>query len=183
MVYKLILAFLVLTVVGEQSNPDEVIAWDDNLKLTWSNFQGSPKNLGDVVALTASGISFAFSIKETNKNIEGFTTQVDAHFYPKRSWFHKKKASDYILSHEQLHFDITELHVRKFRKHISELNVSKNIKRDLGKTYQDINKELSTMQDAYDLETDHSRDTLAQTKWRKKIEQQLKTYNDFKTLP
>lgn len=164
------------------SAQDEILEWQEDVQLKWSDFKGKPKNLGDIVAITSSGISYRFSIKEQNNVISGFDTQVQAHFYPKHSWVHKKKASDHILSHEQLHFDITELHVRKFKKEINQLKLSKAIKQDLNKTYERINKDMATMQKSYDEETNYSRNILAQSTWKRKIQDALQRYNEYKNI-
>jgi hypothetical protein len=41
-------------------------------------------------------------------------------FQRRKSWKDVKKINDYILLHEQKHFDIAELFVRKFRKAVAE---------------------------------------------------------------
>lgn len=166
-----------------QSNPETAFEWQENIQLKWSDFKGQPENLGDVVALTASGISFEYSIQDKNGKIKSFSSTAKAHFYPKRSWVHKKKASIHVLKHEQLHFDITELHVRKFRKAISVLKLSNQLKKELNSTYQTINKDMAMMQNKYDQETNHSRDLEAQTTWQTKIDSTLKRYADYKTNP
>ncbi|WP_323027879.1 DUF922 domain-containing protein [Gelidibacter japonicus] len=178
MIYKLF--FILALIYAEQSNIEEVVEWQDTVQLNWSDFKGRPQNLGDVVALTSSGISFKFSIKEGNGQVVGFDTQVQAHFYPKRSWVHKKRSSDHILAHEQLHFDITELYARKFRKEITHLKISKDIKRDLNSLYERIIKDMTVEQSTYDIQTNHSRDAKAQFAWNKKISDALKVYNDYK---
>lgn len=181
MIYKLFF-ILALTLSGSSSNED-VLEWQENVQLKWSDFKGEPKDLGDIVAITSSGISFRFSIKEGNGEVIGFDTQVQAHFYPKRSWVHKKKSSDHILAHEQLHFDITELHARKFKKEITQLNISKDIKRDLNSTYKRINKEMKVMQHSYDIESNYSRNIIMQAAWKIKIDDALKVYDDYKKHP
>ena len=82
----------------------------------------------DAVAVTASGITFSFSVSQSNAVFVDFNAEVEAHFYPEKSWYLKDKGDDHILAHEQLHFDITELHVRQLRFNISRLKVSQNIK-------------------------------------------------------
>ncbi|HUH29124.1 DUF922 domain-containing protein [Gelidibacter sp.] len=180
MIYHLIVVFTLI--LNVPSNNKDVLEWQENVQLKWSDFKGQPKDLGDIVAITSSGISFRFSIKEQNNMVTAFDTQVQAHFYPKYSWVHKKKASDHILSHEQLHFDITELHVRKFKKEITQLKISKDIKQDLNKTYERINKDMATMQKTYDAETNYSRNVLAQSTWKRKIEDALQLYNEYKNI-
>lgn len=173
------LFFILTFVLAEQSNTEDLVEWQHSVQLTWSDFKGQPQNRGDIVALTAAGISFKLSIKERNNEVSGFDVEVFAHFYPNRSWVHKKKSSNHILAHEQLHFDITELYARKFRKEISTVKVSRSIKRDLNKTYQRIVKEMNVMQNNYDRETKHSTDVEMQSAWDKKIDDALKVYSAY----
>lgn len=178
MIYKLLFA-LSMIFTGPSINED-VLEWQENVQLKWSDFKGQPQDLGAIVAITSSGISFKLSIKENNRKVTGFETQIQAHFYPKRSWVHKKKSSDHLLAHEQLHFDITELHVRKFRKEVTQLSISNNIKRDLNQTYARINKDMAVMQHKYDTETNYSRDGNSQSAWKQKIHDALKDYSAYK---
>ncbi len=183
MIYRLFFILILgLGLIG-QSGKETVLEWQETAQLKWSDFKGQPENHGDVVALTASGISFEFSIQDKNGKPVGFNSTAKAHFYPKRSWVHLKKASTHVLKHEQLHFDITELYLRKFRKDISNLKLSNQIKKELTSTYQNINKDMAVMQRSYDQETNHSRDTVAQLLWQHKIDSVLKDYANYKTTP
>lgn len=183
MIYRLFFILVLgLGLIGQSPN-ETVLEWQEAVQLKWSDFKGRPEHHGDVVALTASGISFQFSIQDKNGKPEGFNSTAKAHFYPKRSWVHTKKASTHVLKHEQLHFDITELHLRKLRKVLNKLELSPQIKKDLNNTYQNINKEMSLMQRLYDQETNHSRDTVAQRLWQNKIHSALKDYVNYKTTP
>lgn len=181
MIYKLIL-FLCL-VFPEPSLKEDVLEWQEKVPLKWSDFKGQPQNLGDIAAITSSGISFRFSIKENNQKMTDFNTQVQAHFYPKKSWVHKKKSSDHLLAHEQLHFDITELYARKLRKEIAQMSISQNIKQRLNQRYERINKAMTAVQQTYDVETNYSRDSIAQSIWKLKIDASLKDFSDYKNPP
>jgi hypothetical protein len=92
--------------VGESSY-DDTITWDASRKLTWLDFKATPNYESDAVALTASGITFGYSVKTADQGIVDFSATVEAEFYPNKSWYIKEKGDDYILSHEQLHFDIS----------------------------------------------------------------------------
>lgn len=162
---------------------EEVLSWSDTNKLTWTNFKEKPNYNMDAVALTASGITFKYSISRTKNNVVGYKAEVDAHFYPNKSWYKPESADAYILSHEQLHFDITELHARKFRKRIEELKVSNYIKRDLEAIHKTINKELSEMQNSYDNQSDYSRVPDGQAKWQAFVTNELKKLTAFKSKP
>jgi hypothetical protein len=165
------------------TSPDNevTLSWRDNLKLTWNDFKGEKNRETDAVAITASGISFAYSVRKANSRIIDFKAVVEAHFYPNRSWVKKELADDYILAHEQLHFDITELHVRKFRKQIHTVKVSERLGSVLDRLHQNINKDLATMQNQYDTESNNSINKEAQAKWILFVAKELKKYEAYKS--
>jgi len=157
------------------------LTWREDLKLTWEDFQGEQNLESGAVAVTASGITFSYAVRKSNSRIVDFQALIKAHFYPEKSWVIKELADDYILAHEQLHFDITELHVRKLRKLISEVKVSQNLDRIFNAIHQDMNNELAEMQNRYDSETNNSIEKIAQAKWIVYVDKELKKYDDFKS--
>ncbi|WP_299363266.1 DUF922 domain-containing protein [Winogradskyella sp.] len=172
------LAFLF---VGTISNEEETMAWREQDKLTWEDFRGEPNPNSDAVALTASGITFGYSVKTSGRKIIGFTTSVEAHFYPNKSWYLKNKANDYILAHEQLHFDITELYARKFRQHLDRLVVNQNIKTQMNQIHEAINDALTKTQKTYDDQTKHSINVEAQKYWDNYVKEELKKLEKYKS--
>ena len=175
------LCWLVFLALSSVLVNDEVIEWRDDYKLNWSQFRGQPKTNTTVVAVTASGITFEYSVQETDRQIVSFDAKVYAHFYPKKSWYIEEEGDSYILAHEQLHFDITELYARKFRKHISALKVSNNLKSQLRDIHERINNEWSVVQNRYDLESDNSVNKEFQTKWNIYVKQELANLNAYKS--
>jgi len=161
-------------------NNESTILWREDLKLTWNDFKGEQHVETNAVAVTASGITFSYKVRKANSRIVDFTPSVEAHFYPDKSWVKLEQADDYILAHEQLHFDITELHVRKLKKQISTLKITQNLGSILDKLHQNINKELSVMQNKYDLESNNSINKEVQLKWEKFIDDELKAYQNYK---
>lgn len=176
---NLIISILFLF-VGLSSN-EETLTWNDTRKLTWEDFKASPNPNSDAVALTASGITFGYSVKTSGKRIIDFSTSVEAHFYPNKSWYLEDKADDYILAHEQLHFDITELYVRKFRAQIERLVVNQNIKIQMNQIHVAINKALDKTQKTYDEQTNHSINVEAQEYWENYIKEELKKLEKYKS--
>ena len=160
---------------------DEVtIPWSESYKLAWSDFQGPEKLDSDAVATTASGITFSYSIKKTSTRNVSFQTQVDAHFYPEKSWYKPHLADSHILSHEQYHFNITELFARKFRQRVAQVEVSQGLSSALDKIHEDINSELSDFQELYDADTNYSRNFEQQAIWQKRIDDALENTSKFK---
>jgi len=180
MIYKALCVFVLAATFLVRAD-DEVISWRANIKLTWSQFKAAPKKNLSAVALAASGITFDYSVKETNSQIVSFDTKVEAHFYPDKSWIIKEEATDHILAHEQLHFDITELYVRKFRKQLFQLKVSNNLKTQLRELHYNINKDLAVAQNKYDQESDHSVHREFQTKWNTYVKEELDKLEVYKS--
>ncbi|MEP1489245.1 MAG: DUF922 domain-containing protein [Algibacter sp.] len=159
-----------------------VMSWTESYKLTWEDFKGEPNYNFNSVAITASGISFSYSIKENNNSVVDFKTEVYANFFPEKSWYKKELANPHILNHEQLHYDITELFARKFRKELEGLSPNNGIKKTFNKINNTINKELGALQDLYDTETNHSINVEAQTKWQLYITEELEKLSQYKSV-
>lgn len=174
------LLFISFFLIFSSADFEDTLLWNDHVKLTWDDFKGEKNIETDAVAITASGITFAYKVKKANSKIIEFTTTVEARFYPSKSWVIKKLADDYILAHEQLHFDITELHVRKFKKQIGAVKASQKLGNELDKLHQNINKELAAMQNQYDRESNNSINKDAQKKWSLFVAKELKTYETYK---
>lgn len=174
--YKVIGLLFVFFLVQKE----EVITWKASDKLDWNNFKGAPIYNTDAVAITASGITYGYSATMSEQELKEYTAQVTAQFYPQNSWYLKERVNDTILGHEQLHFDITELHARKLRMAIANFKFTKNIKQEMARIYEQINVELKEMQDAYDSVSDFSRDYEGQKKWEAFIAKELLKYKDYK---
>lgn len=144
------------------------IPWSPEIKLSWEDFQGLPDKNSRIAAVTASGISYKFSSHERDGYFE-VEYEVDTFFYPEQSWYQPHMCNDLVLSHEQLHFDISELFARKMRKQMAETRFTRNVKKEVRAIYQKIIKDLSVFQDLYDQETDFSRNREAQLRWNKEI--------------
>ena len=176
---QLIFCFLLLS-FGKSTN-DETIAWNSSRKLTWNDFKANPNNESDAVALTASGISFGYSVKTSDKKIVEVSTEVKAIFYPNKSWYFKGKSDKQILKHEQLHFDITELYARKFRAQLSKLSMHRHVKKEMDNMHVTINKALNDTQKRYDKETNHSLNKEQQKQWEAIIAKALAELEVYKS--
>ena len=174
---------IILAICFLGSTPNDVsVTWNESAKLTWEDFKGTPNSKSDAVALTASGITFGYSVKTSGDRIIDFTTTVEAHFYPNKSWYIKDKGDAYILAHEQLHFDITELYARKFRAQIEKLVVNQNVKEQMKRLHTAINKAVNETQQRYDEETNHSMNREMQLKWEMEIQKELQKFRNYKLL-
>ncbi|MGC1206278.1 MAG: DUF922 domain-containing protein [Flavobacteriaceae bacterium] len=164
-------------------NDEPVLSWNESNKLSWSDFKAQSDHKVSAVAITASGISFGFSVTQTDNNqVISFDADVSAHFYPEKSWFKPELADNHLLDHEQLHFDITELHARKFREQIASLKNLSTVKQDLRNLNESINIALAKMQNAYDDESDYSRNEEVQVKWEAYIHSELRKVAKYKSV-
>ena len=171
--------FLIFTAYSSTTFEDEKIQWSEDYKLQWSDFKAPHRSGVSYVASTTSGISFSYTYSERNGSIDLKVT-VLCNFYPESSWVNPNEASEYILGHEQAHFDISEIHARKLRKRISERTFTKNSKKELTDLYNNVNEERENMQRLFDRESDHSKNKEEEFRWEAIIKQQLEKYDHWK---
>lgn len=164
--------FLFFLSAGSLFAQEDAILWRAENALQWGDFRAAPPAGKKVAATTASGLSYNYSAKGVGGKYK-LDFQVDAFFYPDKSWYHPDLVDSVILSHEQLHFDISELYARKFRKILSQRVFSENVREEVKELFAEINRELSLFQDRYDLETDFSRNRGAQLEWNARISREL----------
>lgn len=172
----LCLAFLPLLAQSQIKN-EGLLNWDPSRKLSWADYKGTPDRSSDAAASTTTYLGIEYNI---SSNSVRYTIQ--SLFSLTRSWgLHK---TDYILSHEQGHFDIAEIFARKLNKEMSEYKFNRaTCQQDLDKIYKKILQEKERMQNDYDDETSHSIKTDKQAEWLKKISEklsELKEYADYR---
>ncbi|MFD0798000.1 DUF922 domain-containing protein [Maribacter chungangensis] len=147
----------------------ETVSWKAEERLSWDDFRGDVPQNARAAAITASGITYSFSTSGTKDNIQ-VDFKIDTFFYPAKSWYQPALCDSVILSHEQLHFDISELFARKFKKRLeNEKFTYGTVKARVKLIYREINEELANFQQLYDKETNFSRDGAKQEEWIVKI--------------
>lgn len=151
---------------GNRLMGDE-IKWQSDFRLQWSHFKGKPDHGSNMDALTESGITFSWSC-----DWRGFQVDAYAIFVPQGSWV--KSPTNALLTHEQLHFDITEIHARKLRQFFKEHpNPCQLGKAGIDKAAQGFIRASYAMQEEYDLATNHGQNYRAQKEWQSKIANEL----------
>lgn len=106
---------------------DDFILWQENKKLKIQDFRADNKDTVKVNRQqflgAISAIRIEYSSFQRNKNsVPDFS--IKTYFDPNESWMLFK--NDYVLQHEQIHFDLTELYARKMRKSVESLR-QKNV--------------------------------------------------------
>ena len=171
---------------------DEFILWQENKKLKIQDFKADNKDTIKVNRQqflgAISAIRIEYSSFQRNKNsVPDFS--IKTYFDPNESWMLLK--NDYVLQHEQIHFDLTELYARKMRKSVESLR-QKNITNIsiYRKKIQhwNIMKEKTSNQfdaDNQDYYIKIGQKTLFQKNpkqeaWKKKVDRELFQYSLFK---
>lgn len=173
--HLLILALVLPGLLPAQMAADgeELIEWSPSRKLTWDDYKASPQAGSGAAAATTTYLNFEYHIRNNE-----FKFTISCKFSRTRSWgLHK---TDYILAHEQGHFDIAEVYARKLYKAVSQYRFNKNtFKDDLNRIYATITTEKEEAQNTYDRETNHSINKQKQEEWLKKISDDLNSYAAF----
>lgn len=168
---------LLFSVMVNAQKKDDQIVWSKEQKLTWDDFKGKPKSNSKAGAMTISGIRRGFSYKNGK-----IIVNAESIFFKKESW---GKDYDRILStleHEQLHFDITELYARKFRKSLLETSFKRNGEKAYKQfyaIYEKIDADKDAYQYLYDDETTNPRDEEKQKEWLEKIAKELAELEEY----
>ena len=153
--------------IHSTNESDELIPWTFSRRLSWEDFLCEPQKNSDAVASTSTSLGIAYQIEHGQ-----LTYSITCNFSKRKSWGLLR--TDYILAHEQGHFDITEIFARRLFKALQEYQFNRKTYRDdINEVYKNIVAEKEATQAAYDGETDHSRNRKIQYEWLQKIDQML----------
>lgn len=149
--------------------------WHKDSLLVWEDFKGKPSRVAadDVAALSFCGLRFQSCAYERG---EEPTYKVTAYFQRSKSWSKEEHEVQYVLEHEQLHFDIAEVYARKMRKHFQTKRVALEKSSAIYNEYYD---EYVEMQDLYDEQTNHGTKDKEQAIWNEKVKKWLEELDDF----
>lgn len=150
----------------------DFIHWSGK-RLTWADYKGEPDKSSGAAAITSTVIGMEYNVRNNQ-----MTFTIDCKFSKKQSWGRFK--NDYILSHEQGHFDIAEIFARKLYKELSEYKFKKRtFQNDIQKIYNKIMDDKEAYQNKYDNETDFSRNKKKQAEWLETISDELENTSDY----
>ncbi|MDQ0065007.1 DUF922 domain-containing protein [Chryseobacterium lathyri] len=157
------------------------IIWQEDRKLIWDNFK-SPVNRGNMLNVAAyTHCGWEYSVVKSTNPKSPVKIEVIAIFNEDRSWKDVKKINDYILLHEQKHFDIAELFVRKFRKEIEEkIKTSGDYDKNFNAIYSKISNDYKNFQMSYDRATEHGMNKGKQAEYNAIIAEELNNLKSYK---
>ncbi len=160
--------------VSQHFADDEVIFWNEDIRLTWDDFQIRTKGRRNYYAQSATGIYSFWKCKGSQ-----FEFIVGAVFDKQDSWVKSSAQLDTerqhkLLNHEQIHFDLSECYARKIRKAFSELaypcsRSHKEIRKIVNRHLEEFHSE----EKRYDKETSHGLNEEKQAYWDQQIAQRL----------
>ncbi|MCA0152832.1 DUF922 domain-containing protein [Winogradskyella vincentii] len=155
------------------------IEWREYRKLTWDDFKGKPdrETYPNALALTNSGFGY-----ESGANMfkEG-KVYVQSVFNTNSSWVLPEGRTDYVLKHEQIHFDITEIYSRKLRKELADAKVTSNDMLRAKTIFDRVFNEMQKRQEKYDRETARGDEKETQENWEAIVEIELAKYEFYKS--
>lgn len=172
----LICIVLLLLVFGFDNYRPYTLIWHQGLALEWSDFRGPRERDTEVDAVTSCGIKCAPSFTR-EKDIR---FEVSCYFNARESWVNRRDANDYLLAHEQGHFDIGEIYARKLRYRLAKHTFDhENINAQVQRIYDEVFDDYTYAQKLYDRQTEHSIDKHKQEEWDGWINRQLERYRGF----
>lgn len=151
----------------------DTIYYDPDRKLNWNDFKGRPDHNSMAAAITESGFGYRMSVQSANGRVNlGIT--VFCYFNKKRSWVKENMDTEYALTHEQHHFDITYINTGLFVQKLKAAKfTSGNYAGLVDSIYDECYQALQKMQDQYDGQTSNGRLKNVQASWNKKVDQLL----------
>jgi len=152
------------------------ILWSAETKLTWTDFRRAAPPT-DIQAAQSS-IKFSFYVKSVRGEKGKFMVSFFTLFERYKSWYKRSVKNDYVLQHEQLHFDMAEIFSRKARREIS--NSKKINKATINKIIKNMLVEYARYSDLYDAETSYGYKYEAQAVWAERIKKELEELEEYK---
>lgn len=137
--------------------------------ISYEDFQSSPDE-ADTAAANIS-VSILLGYGNTQSNILRF--KVVAVMDKDESWIKEGFRRPHILKHEQGHFDIAQIFARKLEAVLKKRSYRSTDVEVLTELYDDFLNQMNQVQVRYDEETRGGWDPVAQSKWRRFIEEEL----------
>src|SRR5258706_16389963 len=100
--YYFLFLLIIPSILFAQSKDEELLDWSASRRLTWNDYKAHPNPGNDDAASTTTYLGIEYNITSNS-----FGYKIQSRFSKTRSWGRYK--DDYVLSHEQGHFDIAEI--------------------------------------------------------------------------
>ena len=154
--------------VADVTPYEQEIVWQPTRRLRQADFKASTASR-PFEAATASGVRYRYAGRLFQGTVQ---LTIETYFDCQNSYFKGTRDPALTLTHEQGHFDLTEIYARRFAKALQEqVANTKELERSQEAIYHQTMSEAQTRQDKYDSEiyADRSR----QPAWSAQIAQEL----------
>lgn len=160
----------------EQTNmpAGETIYYSSSKPLSWKDFKGTPDNNSVAAAITASGFGYKADFKSTGGKSQ-LNIAVYCYFSKKNSWVKPGKTTEYILTHEQHHFNISFIAANFFMDKLRTAGITRaNYNVLLPKLYNECVAIMNKMQNDYDGQTKNGQLKDVQAQWNDYVSAKIK---------
>jgi len=141
--------------------------------LTWSDFNSTRKMSNRYAAMVMPNIGYD-QREEIFRGVIHVTISLKTYLAKSDCWLGSVYKDDYMLNHEQRHFDIAKIVTEQFRKKILQAGLKPDTYEALiNMQYLDCYREMNRLQKDYDTQTAHGMNRMAQQNWDKRIDEQL----------
>ena len=148
-------------------------------KLTWNDFKGEADLVEFPKALAVTNSGFGYEARISM--FKAGKVFVQSIFFTQKSWVLPNGRTDYVLRHEQIHFDITEIYSRKLRKELADAKVTSDNSHRAELIFEKVFDELQRRQERYDSETASGSEKETQEHREAVVELELAKYDLYKS--
>jgi len=151
----------------------DTIYYIANRPLNWNDFHDKPR-AGSFEAEVFAGLGYSEKAS-VEKGIINLNISLKVDMAKSDCWVRDGSRDDYVLNHEQRHFDIAKIVGEHFKQKIAAMHLPPdNYDGEINIEYLETLRELHRMQTQYDGETHHGANHGIQEEWNEKIDKELK---------
>lgn len=151
----------------------DTIYYATSRPLTWDDFQEKPR-AGSFEAEVFAGLGYTEKAT-VDQGVINLNISLKVDMAKSDCWVRDGNRDNYILNHEQRHFDIAKIVAEHFKQKIAAMHLPPdNYDGEINVEYLETLRELHRMQTQYDSETHHGANHGAQEDWNEKIDKELK---------
>ena len=170
-------------IMKDDTDSDSMILWTNSRKLIFDDFKGNPPpkcRTDSLRTLAMTGTDFAYDYWS---NEEGYVVNLECLFNKNRSWIRPEwRSNEQVINHEQRHFDLAEVYIRKVRKKFLDEKLEYLNYYILDSIMFSIDKELRVMEQMYDAEAGRLENAQMQRVWDLKIDSMLNVSNKYDSI-
>ncbi len=152
----------------------DTIYYAANRPLNWDDFRDKPRAAGFEAEVFAG---LGYTEKATvERGVINLNISLKVDIAKSDCWVRDGGRNDYVLNHEQRHFDVAKIVGEHFKQKIAAMHLPPdNYDGEINVEYLETLRELHRMQTLYDSETHHGTNRAAQEDWNEKIDKELKS--------